>query len=150
MKLISRDTDYAIRALLSIAGTSGRVPASELATQLNISWSFLRKILQVLNKNGILRSYKGKGGGFHLARPPESIFIVELIEIFQGPIKLNNCIFKKHICPDVRNCPLKQRIEALEKHVVSELQSITIAGLMEGMSSRQRIDGSTHSHTRNE
>ncbi|MBU2258562.1 MAG: Rrf2 family transcriptional regulator, partial [Candidatus Omnitrophica bacterium] len=65
MKLITRDTDYALRALCFIAKNKDKVtPAPELVAKLKIPRPFLRKILQSLDKNGLLKSYKGKGGGF--------------------------------------------------------------------------------------
>ncbi len=132
MKLINRDTDYAIKALMHIAKqNSERIPVSELAKILEIPNPFLRKILQILNKRGVLNSYKGKGGGFLLASSPDKIFLKDLINIFQGPVKLNECIFKKSICPDIKSCALRTRIDALEKHVISELESITLASLLE-------------------
>lgn len=132
MKLINRNTDYAIKALMHIAKqNSERIPVSELAKTLEIPNPFLRKILQILNKRGVLNSYKGKGGGFLLACPPDKIFLKDLINIFQGPVKLNECIFKKNICPDLKTCSLKKKIDALEKYVVLELKSITLASLLE-------------------
>jgi Rrf2 family protein len=133
MKLITRDTDYAIRALCYIAKNKDKiVSVSKLVERLKIPRPFLRKILQVLNKKGLLNSYKGLGGGFTLALTPNKIFLVDLIEIFQGSVKLNECIFKKKICP-VRNiCSLKKKIDKLEKYIISELKSITIASLLSG------------------
>ena len=131
MKLITRDTDYAIRALSCIAAQKGRiVTAKQLVKRLRMPKPFLRKILQILNKKGLLRSYKGKGGGFKLALAPGKIFLVDLMKVFQGPLKLNECIFKKRICPDVKICPLKKKIDSIEKYVFSDLESITIASLL--------------------
>ncbi len=132
MKLITRDTDYAIRALCSIAKCEKEiVPVSELNRNLRIPGPFLRKILQILNKKRLLRSYKGKGGGFMLALAPSKIFLADLIEIFQGSLKLNECIFKKRICPDIKTCKLKKRIDNIQKHVISELKDITLASLLD-------------------
>jgi len=131
MKLITRDTDYAIRALCFIAKCEKEiVPVSELNRNLRIPGPFLRKILQILNKKGMLKSYKGKGGGFMLAFAPNKIFLADLIEIFQGSLKLNECIFKKRICPDIKTCKLKKRIDAIQKHVISELKDITLVSLL--------------------
>ena len=131
MKLITRDTDYAIRALCCIAAQKGEiVTAKQLVKRLRMPRPFLRKILQILNKKGLLHSYKGKGGGFKLALAPDKIFLVDLMKVFQGPLSLNECIFKKRICPDVKICPLKKRIDFIEKYVFSELESITIASLL--------------------
>jgi len=100
LKLITRNTDYAIRALCYIATHKADVVSvKELVRCLKIPRPFLRKILQGLNKKGILRSYKGKGGGFVLAVGPEKIFIGDLIRIFQGPIKLQEHTFKKKFVP---------------------------------------------------
>ena len=131
MKLITRDTDYAVRALCFIAKCGKEiVPVSELNRNLRIPKPFLRKILQILNKEGMLRSYKGKGGGFMLALAPDKIFLADLIEVFQGSLKLNECIFKKRICPDVKTCKLKKRIDTLQKYVISELKDIALASLL--------------------
>ncbi len=131
MKLIARDTDYAVRALCYMAGTKKQmVSVPDLVKELKVPRPFLRKILQILNKKGVLRSSKGKGGGFMLAIVPSKIFLVDLIEIFQGPLKLNECIFKKRVCPNRTTCRLKKKMDAVEKHVVSELESVTIASLL--------------------
>jgi len=131
MKLITRDTDYALRAICSIAKRKGKiVSVSDLVKELKMPRPFLRKLLQVLNKKGILKSYKGQGGGFLLGKPAQRIYLVDLIEIFQGPFTLNECFFKKMNCPNIRACALRKRIEIIENYVVSELQSISIASLL--------------------
>ena len=131
MKLITRNTDYAVRALCFIAKKKEEiVTVSMLTKKLKIPKAFLRKILQILNKNKILRSLKGQGGGFILAVSPDKIFLVDLIEIFQGALKINECIFKKRICPNVKTCLLKKKLDHIERYVVSELESITIASLI--------------------
>ena len=131
MKLITRDTDYAVRAIAFIAKhKSELVTAGQLARELNIPRPFLRKLLQKLNKHKLLTSYKGKDGGFELAVPPESIHLTDLIRIFQGNFRINECLFKKKICPNVRMCGLKHRIDGIEKRVARELESITIGKLL--------------------
>jgi len=131
MKLITRDTDYAIRALCFIANDKGKIiSVSELVRKLKIPRPFLRKILQVLHKKEILRAFKGQGGGFLLAVPAHRIFLIDLLNILQGPFKLNECLFKKRICPDRNFCALKKRLDVIERYVVSELKTITIASLL--------------------
>jgi len=131
MKLITRDTDYALRALCFIAKDKKKIiSAAELVRELKIPRPFLRKILQVLNKKKILKSYKGKGGGFLLALPLRKIFLVNLIEIFQGPLRLNECFFKKIACPRRKTCALKKKIDGIERYVIKELNSVTLASLL--------------------
>ncbi|MFA6635640.1 MAG: Rrf2 family transcriptional regulator [Candidatus Omnitrophota bacterium] len=131
MKIITRDTDYAIRALACVATSeSGMVTVKELSQKLDIPGPFLRKIFQTLNRRGILRSYKGKSGGFALSEAPDKISVFHLIEIFQGPFCLNEHLFKGKTCPLVKTCFLKKKLDAIEKEVIKELDSITIEQLV--------------------
>jgi Rrf2 family protein len=131
MKLITRDTDYAMRALIYAARCrKERLSVTEVVSQTRIPKPFLRKIVRILNKNGIIRSYKGKGGGFSLACAPNKIYLFELIKTFQGPLRLNECFFKKHICPNTGACFLNKKLTRIEKHLLRELRPITIASLL--------------------
>ena len=132
MKLITRDTDYALRAICYIVKAKDKIiTVSELVAKLKIPRPFLRKILQVLNKEGILCSSKGKNGGFTLIISPENILLVDLIKIFQGTLKLNECFFKKKICPDENKCTLRRIITGIEKDVIRRLKQININTLLD-------------------
>jgi len=131
MKLITRNTDYGVRALCFMAKNKDRVVAvPELVKALKIPRPFLRKILQALTKGGFVKSHKGVGGGFRLAMPAGKIYIVEVAKVFQGAFSLNKCFLNKKVCPNRRVCPLKRKIDKIEKDVVSELSAITIKELM--------------------
>lgn len=131
MKLITRDTDYAVRALCCIAKRKSEiVSVSNLVKKLKIPKPFLRKILQVLNRKGLLKSYKGKGGGFVLSRPANKILLTDLIKIFQGSLELSACIFKRSICPNIETCALRKKINVSEKFVISQLKSISVGSLV--------------------
>jgi Rrf2 family protein len=136
MKLITRDTDYAIRALCFIIKRGKeRSSAADMVRELKIPRPFLRKILQTLTQKGILKSYKGQGGGFLLIPKYRNVGLMDLIRIFQGPFVLNECFFKKTACPNKSHCALRSRIENIEKKVLLELNSITIVSLL-GKSAR--------------
>jgi Rrf2 family protein len=131
VKLITRNTDYAVRALCCITEKKEEMlSVSKLVKYLDMPRPFLRKILQILNKEGLLNSYKGKGGGFTLALPLEKISLMDVMEIFQGPIRLNECKFKKSDCPYISDCLLKKKIGEIEKEVMSKLKTITIASII--------------------
>ncbi|MGB4521387.1 MAG: Rrf2 family transcriptional regulator [Candidatus Omnitrophota bacterium] len=131
MKLITRDTDYAIRAICYIARQKQRiVTVAELVKELRIPYPFLRKILQALNKRKILRSYKGRGGGFELSVVSNKIFLVDLMEVFQGTLTLNECFLKRLACPNIKICPLRKKLKNIESYVFKQLRSITIASLL--------------------
>lgn len=131
MKLITRDTDYAIRAICFIAKDSNKLSSTvELVKGLDIPRPFLRKLLQTLSKKGILKSYRGSRGGFILSKNPSRIFLTDIIKIFQGPLVLNECLLKKLQCPNVKKCVLRQKINKIEKYVLRELKSITVDCLL--------------------
>jgi Rrf2 family protein len=131
MKLITRNTDYAVRAACYLAKhEGGAVPASRLVADLGMPRPFLRKIMQSLTRAGLVRSYRGAGGGFVLAVNPSKLRISKIIGVFQGPFRLNECLFRKRICPDRRVCPLRKRIGAIEAAAVAEIGGITIGSLI--------------------
>ena len=132
MKLITRDIDYAVRALIYMAdnGNGGTVPVPELVDELGITRPFLRKIMQLLTKAGVTRSYKGNKGGFRLIKKPEDIYLIDLIEIFQGVFSLNECFLNKGICPNKASCIFRSRVDDIEEKVKKELESIDLRSLI--------------------
>jgi len=133
MKLITRNTDYAIRALAYMAGNDEKLTtAAELVKKLKIPRQFMRSIMQKLGRKKLVKSYRGMAGGFKLNKRPSSIYIKEVVEAFQGPFILNECFFKKNLCPNRGSCLLKRKIDRIEKHVVSEISSISISDLLKG------------------
>ncbi len=132
MKLITRDIDYAVRALIYLADNKnkGIVPVPELVDKLGITRPFLRKIMQLLAKAGVIESYKGNKGGFRLIKKPEDIYLIDLIEIFQGDFSLNECLLNKDICPNEGDCILRGRVNDIEEKVRLELESIDLSSLI--------------------
>ena len=103
---------------------------AELVEELKIPRAFLRKILQILNKKRLLISHKGKGGGFTLAKSAKGIYLVDLIRVFQGRLKLNGCFLKKSTCPNIKVCPLKKKIDVIEQYIAGEVRQINISSLL--------------------
>jgi len=132
MKLITRDIDYAVRALIYLADNKneGIVPVPELVDELGITRPFLRKIMQLLAKAGVIESHKGNKGGFRLIKKPEDIYLIDIIEIFQGNFSLNECLLNKDVCPNKGNCILKNRVNDIEEKVKKELESIDLRSLI--------------------
>jgi len=131
VKLITRNTDYAVRALCYIAEQKQEViSGDQLVKSLEMPRPFLRKILQTLNKEGLLNSSKGKGGGFALAVSPGEITLTDVMKIFQGSIRLNEHKFKKSDCPYISDCILKKKIDEIEKEVIAKLKAITIESII--------------------
>jgi len=106
------------------------VTTSYLASYSGISRPFLRRILQKLNQAGILKSQKGKKGGFQLAKSADKISLLELIEIFQGEFQLSNCYIKGQECPLINDCPIRKEVEKVQKELINDLSSISLKVLI--------------------
>lgn len=64
------------------------VQIKEIAETYGISQNYLEQLLLALRKGGVLRSQRGVNGGYLLARPPEEISVLEILEILEGPIEI--------------------------------------------------------------
>lgn len=131
MKIISRETDYAIRALGRIAKEGGgKLSAAALVKDTKVPRPLLRKVLQKLNSSGILVSYKGKGGGFEFRKNPATIMVADVMEVFQGKFRMNECVFVKKECPNKKFCRLRENICRIESDVYEELKKIRLLSLI--------------------
>ena len=79
--LLTKKSEYALLSLVSIAKSDTPKKVDMLALELNISKSFLAKILQNLAKNDILNSYKGNNGGFTLKKSCDELTILEITKV---------------------------------------------------------------------
>jgi Rrf2 family protein len=134
MKLLTKESDYAIRSLLLLAGNQGEITSSKsIAESEKIPLQFLRRILQTLTKAGIITAREGVNGGVMLAREPHSITIGSIITLFQGDIQFTECLFRKKLCHNRANCVLRHRIMAIEQTVADEFNMISIGTLLEDL-----------------
>src|SRR6266487_6205778 len=87
MKVSTRG-DYAARALLSLALHGEERPTSvkEIAERTGLPQPYLEQILLAVKGAGIVRSKRGVGGGYVLARPPEEITVADIVAAVDGPI----------------------------------------------------------------
>ncbi len=133
MNLITRDTDYAVRALCFMAQNPERVVSvTDLGTRFAIPRQYLRRILQSLARHNILESSRGQGGGFKLRKHPSRILLSDLMEVFHGALDFTRCVFRSAACPNQANCPLRKTVKQIEKNALIELRATTIASLVSG------------------
>ena len=138
MKLITKNTDYAVRALIHLVRTGDRfVPSREIAEKEGIPLNFLRRIIQQLAREGLIETREGKAGGVRLAVEPDKIELTRLIELFQGKVSLTDCIFRRKICPNRARCVLRTRLKKIEDLVLGELAGITVGGLVKDIEEQE-------------
>jgi Rrf2 family cysteine metabolism transcriptional repressor len=85
---ITTKSPYAIAALAELgrAGDDGPVPIGELARRREIPVQFLEQLFAALRRAGMLRSFRGVKGGYSFARAPETISVLEVVELLDGPL----------------------------------------------------------------
>jgi Rrf2 family cysteine metabolism transcriptional repressor len=131
MKLLTKETDYAVRAVMNLAKRhDGLVSSREIAAQEEIPLQFLRRILQTLIRGGVVESREGASGGVRLKVGPAGIKVADLIRLFQGDIQLTECMFRKKICSNRKMCVLRRRIKRIEDMVAREFETMTIEDLL--------------------
>ena len=93
MKLTSKGR-FAVTALVDLAvNTQNDKPTSlsDISLRQNISLSFLEQILNLLKKDGIVKSVRGPNGGYSLAKKPEKVMISQIIEAINEEVKITKC-----------------------------------------------------------
>ena len=132
MKLLTRNTDYAMRAICYAAREKGKVIAvGEFCRKLKIARPFLRAILQKLHRAGILSAAKGRNGGFLLRREAGSISLLEVLWVFQGDKGFLQCRTAGKVCRNLPVCPLRKKLKVIEKHLFDSLAAITVKSLID-------------------
>lgn len=132
MKLLTKSSDYAIRALLELAKNKNDFLSSrDIAKRQKMPYHFLRKALRELIRNNFVISKEGGGGGFKIAKDPAKIRIGKVMETFQGQTRLSECMFRKKMCRNRSACVLRVEIMAIEKLLHDRFHEITIKRLLE-------------------
>ncbi len=130
MGLITKDTDYAMRALIHFTRNPGRtLSARDVAERLGLSRPFLRKILQRLGMAGVLSSERGKAGGFRLARDARRVRVGDLVELFQDRIDVTHCDSKSGPCANAKTCLVHRRLRSLQADFDREIGRLDIKTL---------------------
>jgi len=106
---ITRQADYALRAMLFLARLDPhqRAATSDIAKIQHIPPSFLAKIISQLSIAGLIQTSRGARGGVAMARSPEKISLLEVVEAIDGPIALNECTGPVAACQFGDDCPLR-------------------------------------------
>src|ERR1700739_1422139 len=92
--MLSQKARYALHALLVLAdhGDGEPVMIAEIAEQARVPRKFLEQILLDLKRRGIVRSLRGRAGGYLLGRQPKNITFAEVIRTIDGPLALSPCV----------------------------------------------------------
>ena len=126
--IYSRSAEYAIRALVHIAGQSdgGYIMAKQIAEEASIPGHFLAKILQQLARQGLLKSSKGPTGGFALTQPPDEVSLKSIVEVVDGLGDYYRCQSGLAECSDEAPCGMHDAWKQCRGQIMHFLESRTI------------------------
>jgi Rrf2 family protein len=130
--MFNKETQYAIRALVYIQARnneSHRPGIQEIALETDAPQYFIAKILQRLVRQGLLKSAKGRGGGFYFDNEKDDITIKELVSLIEGDRKLNGCGFGLRQCNPENPCPLHKEYSVIRNAINLMVTSETIQSL---------------------
>lgn len=129
--MLSQTAEYALRAMIQIAGQPERyVSSSEISQATKVPLDYLLKVLQSLGTAGMLERKRGLKGGFKLARPPEKISILEIVRIFDPIQRIQKCPLglKEHASA---LCPLHKKLDHIAGELECHLSSVSLSDLAE-------------------
>ncbi len=142
MKL-SRASTYAFYGLSYLAGQApGRfIPLSEIREHYRVPEKHLAKIFGVLVRAGVLQSARGVQGGFALARPPEKISPLEVIEALEGPLD-TGCLLVGEPCEHDVACRINGVWRRAQHAMIVALRESSLADMVQSRRFRAPRGGS--------
>ena len=131
---ITRQADYAVRAVyfLTTLGAENRASTSQIAADQRIPPSFLAKIISQLSVAGLLHTSRGARGGVSLAKDPDQLDLLDVVEAIDCPILLNECVADTSACTFSQDCPMRPVWCDAQKDLVRRLESTTFANFVNG------------------
>jgi Rrf2 family iron-sulfur cluster assembly transcriptional regulator len=132
---------YAVMAMVELAGRqSGPVTLSELAEAQEITLPYLEQIFAKLKGQGLVKSSRGPGGGYELAKSMGGISILEIVQAADESLKMTRCdAHSQSGCMATKaRCVTHDLWEGLEKQIYGYLGSVTLADLAAKKSSGKR------------
>ena len=110
-----------------------RITHGALAQHLNINIRHVRKLVRA----GILRSAKGRGGGFAFARPIHEITLMHIVEAVEGPQMFDRCVVGLAMCNDAMPCPQHDLYKPIRQRLKDYLATTTVADLAASLKAKQ-------------
>lgn len=124
---MSKGSEYAIAGLVYMAEkpSGGLTGVEEVSRATGISSQYLAKIFRTLASRGIVSSARGRDGGFMLAKGPEEITLLQVVEAIDGPVEAR-CIRKVDECAESGSCQLFSVLRSCAASVAGVLGAHTI------------------------
>ena len=130
---------YAVMAMVSLAASSrgNPVPIQTIARREAIPEPYLQQLFLRLRKRNIVKSVRGPGGGFILARDPSGITVGEIIRTAEGKPARVGCRRSGRACGRIDRCRTQGMWDALEARIEEFLDSMSVQDLFEEQRERR-------------
>ena len=130
---LTKQTNYAVRMLMYCAANNdqlSRIP--EIAKAYGVSELFLFKILQPLNKAGLVETVRGRNGGVRLGRPAEKITLFDVVKVTEDSFAMSECFEDDGDveCPLIDSCGLNSALRKALNAFFDVLSEYTIGDLV--------------------
>ncbi len=131
MKLSTR-VRYAMRAMLELAlqADAPSVSSRDVAARQEVSEKYVGQLLAQLRTAGLVRSVRGQGGGFRLARPPKEIRLLDVVLAFEGTLAPVPCVDEPDLCTRAPGCVTRDLWCELKESLEAPLRKSTLADLV--------------------
>ncbi len=131
--MISTRGRYALRFLIALSRTDGFTPLSDIALSEEISPKYLERIVQILSKNGIIESQRGKEGGYRLKVSPSLLSVRDVLSLTEESLAPVECLCSDiNSCHRREECPTLPMWEALYRNNMEFFSHITLENLKNG------------------
>ncbi len=128
---LSQGVGYAVKALACLTEDGEAHFVREVAACAKVPPAYLTKVFKKLVDAGVLSSKRGWAGGTRLARPPESITLLEITEAIDGKDWNKGCLLGQEFCSDERACPTHAFWKIDRQAIAEKLRHITLAACIE-------------------
>ena len=137
--MLSHSTQYAIRAMTFLASQPpGKLSGAQAISKAqNIPKPFLWKVLHKLERKHLVRSFKGKGGGYELARPAGRIPLSEILNVAGLPA-FERCVLGLPKCTDRNPCELHRQWKEIRNDLRAMLRQNTVGDLARSSKKRRQ------------
>ncbi|MBU6449112.1 MAG: Rrf2 family transcriptional regulator [Rhodospirillales bacterium] len=132
--MLSQKCKYALHALMALAkeNSDKLLLVSDIAERENLPKKFLEAILLELNRNGLVRSRRGRGGGYALAKPADLITFGQVIRIMDGALAPLACVSVNYYrrcdeCQDEQACEIRKVMHRAREAMAHELDGTSLA-----------------------
>ena len=132
--LVSTKGRYALRVMVDLAehGTGEYIVLMDFAKRQDISEKYLEGILATLSKGGMVSALRGRGGGYRLARAPETYTVGSILKLMEGSLAPVSCLENDgHGCERAAECSTLPLWTKLNDLINGYLESVTLADLVQ-------------------